>query len=59
MEYITYLRVSTKEQGKSGLGLEAQKRDIKLYLDNYSAIPHKVIKEFLEVDSGANSARVT
>ena len=59
MEYITYLRVSTKEQGKSGLGLEAQKRDIKLYLDNYSATPYKVIKEFLEVDSGANSARVT
>jgi DNA invertase Pin-like site-specific DNA recombinase len=59
MEYITYLRVSTKEQGKSGLGLEAQKRDIKLYLDNYSATPYKIIKEFLEVDSGANSARVT
>ena len=59
MEYITYLRVSTKEQGKSGLGLEAQKRDIKLYLDNYSATPYKVIKEFLEIDSGANSARVT
>jgi DNA invertase Pin-like site-specific DNA recombinase len=59
MEYITYLRVSTKEQGKSGLGLDAQKRDIRLYLDNYSTTPYKVLEEFLEVDSGANSARTT
>ncbi len=59
MKYVTYLRVSTKEQGKSGLGLDAQKRDIRLYLDNYSTTPYKVLKEFLEVDSGANSARTT
>ena len=33
--YVTYIRVSTKEQGKSGLGLEAQQRDIDLFLQNY------------------------
>ncbi|MBU3020162.1 recombinase family protein [Paraglaciecola agarilytica] len=59
MNYIIYLRVSTKEQGKSGLGLEAQKRDIQLYLDNYSPTPYIVLKELVEVDSGANSNRET
>ena len=33
--YVTYFRVSTKEQGKSGLGLAAQQRDIELFLQNY------------------------
>ena len=27
--YIAYYRVSTAEQGNSGLGLEAQKRDVR------------------------------
>ncbi|GAC12227.1 recombinase family protein [Paraglaciecola chathamensis] len=58
MKYVIYLRVSTKEQGKSGLGLEAQRRDIQLYLDNYSPSPYSVIDECLEVDSGANSQRI-
>jgi DNA invertase Pin-like site-specific DNA recombinase len=44
---------------ESRLGLEAQKRDIRLYLDNYSLTPYKVLEELLEVDSGANSARAT
>lgn len=57
MNYIIYLRVSTKDQGKSGLGLDAQKRDIKLYLDNYCPTPYEVIEECLDIDSGANSER--
>ena len=41
--YVLYLRVSSKEQGKSGLGLEAQKRDINLFLENYADDDSEVI----------------
>lgn len=56
MKYVTYRRVSAKDQGKSGLGLEAQSRDIGIFLDNYADDP-EVIGEFVEVDSGANDKR--
>lgn len=56
-QFVTYRRVSTAEQGKSGLGLEAQDRDIALYLNNYAAVPHEVIGEFLEVQSGKDNDR--
>ena len=55
--YVTYKRVSTKEQGKSGLGLGAQERDIKLFLDNYSEEPWEIVGDFVEVESGANGDR--
>jgi DNA invertase Pin-like site-specific DNA recombinase len=55
--YVTYRRVSTEEQGKSGLGLEAQDRDIALYLESYSPEPWEIVGEFLEVESGGNSDR--
>jgi DNA invertase Pin-like site-specific DNA recombinase len=55
--YVTYRRVSTEEQGKSGLGLEAQDRDIRLYLETYSPEPWEIVGEFLEVESGGNSDR--
>ncbi len=55
--FVTYRRVSTKEQGRSGLGLEAQSRDIAVYLARYAEEPWEVIGEFTEVDSGANADR--
>ncbi|WP_417782559.1 recombinase family protein [Terasakiella pusilla] len=57
MKYVTYKRVSTKDQGKSGLGLDAQERDIQLFLENYSGVPWEVVAEYTEVQSGADSER--
>ena len=50
--YVTYKRVSTNEQGKSGLGLQAQDRDIQLFLEQFSDKPYKILKEYVEVESG-------
>ncbi|KQQ73646.1 DNA invertase [Rhizobium sp. Leaf321] len=55
--YVIYTRVSTAEQGKSGLGLEAQLRDIDLYLQNFSETPWKIIGEFQDVQSGKAADR--
>ena len=57
IKYVTYKRVSTKEQGRSGLGLEAQGRDIRLFLENFSDQPWEVIGEFVEVHSGSDNDR--
>ena len=56
-DYVTYKRVSTKEQGRSGLGLDAQERDIRLFLENYAEEGWEVIADFTEVDSGADNDR--
>ena len=56
-QFITYTRVSTREQGKSGLGLEAQERDIELYLDNYVAEPYEVLETFRDIESGKRDDR--
>jgi DNA invertase Pin-like site-specific DNA recombinase len=55
--FVTYKRVSTEEQGRSGLGLEAQTRDIGLFLDTYAEEPWETVGEFVEVESGANADR--
>lgn len=57
IKFVTYYRVSTKRQGDSGLGLDAQKRDIKIYLDNYADIPFEVVGAFTDIDSGTNNER--
>ena len=55
--YVIYTRVSTKEQGRSGLGLEAQERDIDIFLHNFSEEPWEVIGRYRDVLSGKNDDR--
>ena len=45
--YVAYYRVSTTRQGKSGLGIEAQKVAIKSFLKGSSPL-----KEFMDIESG-------
>ena len=47
-KYVTYKRVSGGEKQKSGLGLDAQERDIQLFLENYSETPYEVLKSTFE-----------
>jgi DNA invertase Pin-like site-specific DNA recombinase len=53
--YVLYRRVSHAEQGRSGLGLEAQKRDLELYLAGQPDA--EVLADFVEVASGAKGDR--
>jgi len=53
-KFIAYYRVSTDKQGKSGLGLEAQRHAVLNYLNGGE---WKIIAEFTEVESGKRSDR--
>lgn len=55
--YCVYYRISTKRQGESGLGLEAQARDVSLFLDTYSDQPYEVIGTFTDTKSGKDLNR--
>ncbi|MGC4024174.1 MAG: recombinase family protein [Mesorhizobium sp.] len=55
-KYVIYKRVSRASQGESGLGIEAQQRDIELFLSSYADKP-EVIATFTEVRSGADDDR--
>ncbi|MHC2664572.1 recombinase family protein [Bradyrhizobium diazoefficiens] len=53
-KWVAYYRVSTDKQGRSGLGLEAQRASVRTYLNGGD---WKLIKEFTEVESGKRSDR--
>ncbi len=51
---VAYYRVSTNKQGKSGLGIDAQRHAVATYLNGGD---WEIIAEFVEVESGRNSDR--
>jgi DNA invertase Pin-like site-specific DNA recombinase len=53
-KFVAYFRVSTDRQGKSGLGLEAQRKSVLDYLDGGR---WELVAEFTEVESGKRSDR--
>jgi DNA invertase Pin-like site-specific DNA recombinase len=52
--FVAYYRVSTDRQGKSGLGLEAQREAVQSYLDGGS---WSLAAEVTEVESGKRNDR--
>jgi DNA invertase Pin-like site-specific DNA recombinase len=52
--WISYLRVSTGRQGKSGLGIEAQRSAVDVFLNGGQ---WSLVKEFIEVESGKRADR--
>jgi DNA invertase Pin-like site-specific DNA recombinase len=53
-KFISYLRVSTQQQGRSGLGLEAQRKAVTDYLNGGK---WELLAEFVEVESGKRNDR--
>ena len=52
--YVAYYRVSTKRQGDSGLGLEAQRQAV---LDYLNGGKWQLLAEYTDVESGADDSR--
>ena len=53
-KYVAYYRVSTKKQGRSGLGLEAQQKAVRAMADRNGAT---IIAEYIEVETGKSATR--
>ena len=53
MHYVTYLRVSTDRQGKSGLGLDAQRKAVA----DHVAGKGEIAAEYVEIESGKKNDR--
>ncbi len=53
-KYVAYYRVSTDKQGRSGLGLEAQRRAVLDYLNGNG---WEIVEEFTEIESGKRNDR--
>src|SRR3954463_2950083 len=54
IKFVSYLRVSTDKQGRSGLGIEAQREAVARYLNGGN---WKLVREYLETESGKRSDR--
>lgn len=54
MRYVAYYRVSTQKQGRSGLGLEAQR---KMVSDFVAVNGGELVGEFTEIESGKRDDR--
>ena len=52
--FVAYYRVSTAQQGKSGLGIEAQQTAVKSYLNGGR---WNLVAEFTETESGKRRDR--
>lgn len=52
--FVSYLRVSTDKQGKSGLGIEAQRHQVEAHLKSVSG---ELVTEVVEVESGKRNDR--
>jgi hypothetical protein len=53
-KFVSYLRVSTDKQGRSGLGVEAQREAVARYLNGGS---WKLVAEYVETESGKRTDR--
>jgi DNA invertase Pin-like site-specific DNA recombinase len=53
-KFVSYIRVSTAKQGRSGLGLEAQRHAVETFLNGGN---WQVVKEFVEIESGKKADR--
>ena len=51
--YIAYFRVSTKKQGQSGLGIEAQQNAVNTFVNGHG----KLLASYTEIESGKKSDR--
>lgn len=54
LRFISYFRVSTKQQGMSGLGVEAQREAVRRHLQGSAG---ELVAEFVEVESGKRKDR--
>jgi DNA invertase Pin-like site-specific DNA recombinase len=52
--YVAYYRVSTKQQGRSGLGLEGQQMAVRRYAE---ISPGEFVAELTEIESGRKKER--
>jgi DNA invertase Pin-like site-specific DNA recombinase len=53
-KFVAYYRISTGRQGRSGLGLEAQREAVKAYLNGDD---WEIVDEHTKIESGKRSDR--